>query len=46
MVCSHMAKRPYWLTTQYNFSPEFALKQKQVKFLHTVDMGNDFVIVI
>ena len=33
MVCSHMAKRPSWLTTQYNISPEFALRQKQaVKF--------------
>ena len=41
-----MAKRPYWLTKEYNFSPEFALRQKQVKFPDTVDKGNDFVIVI
>ena len=47
MVCSPMAKRPSWLTTQYNISPEFALRQKQaVKFPYTVDKGNDFVIVI
>ena len=35
-----MAKRPSWLTTQYNISPEFALRQKQaVKFPYTVDRG-------